>query len=301
MRAAAASRRSPRSSRSRWATARTRASRSTDIDVAVRPIGVSDAAGTASQDKAFFPETAPDTDHFVTPLPAGVDLGAQLRSPDSPERFRWRLDLPDGARLQLSSTEPGAEIIAADGAKLAHITAPVAWDADDGRGQDRARRRGPRPRRRRHAPRRRRPLPGHARPHDPRGRRRTGSRIRPWPWTSRAGSGRTRTAASRTSTAPPTSATACTPTAAGRRRSTPATTPTGSSTRPARRGSCAPSSATSSTSRRPPARGPRRTTTTAPTRASGATPTTATRRAPGASRAPAAGPAARRRTARTGR
>ena len=60
-----------------------------------------------------------------------MDLGAQLRSPDSPERFRWRLDLPDGARLQLSSTEPGAEIIAADGAKLAHITAPVAWDADD--------------------------------------------------------------------------------------------------------------------------------------------------------------------------
>ncbi len=102
-----------------------------DIGVAVRPIGVSDAAGTASQDKAFFPETAPDTDHFVTPLPAGVDLGAQLRSPDSPERFRWRLDLPDGARLQLSSTEPGAEIIAADGAKLAHITAPVAWDADE--------------------------------------------------------------------------------------------------------------------------------------------------------------------------
>lgn len=102
-----------------------------DIDVAVKPVGVSDAAGTASQDKAFFPETAPDTDHIVTPLPTGVDLGAQLRSPDSPERFRWRLELPAGARLQLSLGAPGAEIIAADGSRLAHITAPVAWDADD--------------------------------------------------------------------------------------------------------------------------------------------------------------------------
>jgi hypothetical protein len=102
-----------------------------DIDVTVTPVGVSDAAGTASQDKAFFPETAPDTDHIVTPLPTGVDLGAQLRSPASPERFRWRLELPAGARLQLSAGAPGAEIVAADGATLAHVTAPVAWDADD--------------------------------------------------------------------------------------------------------------------------------------------------------------------------
>ncbi len=61
-----------------------------------------------------------------------MDLGAQLRSPESPERFRWRLRLPAGARLQLSTTAPGAEIIAAGGTKLAHITAPVARrDADD--------------------------------------------------------------------------------------------------------------------------------------------------------------------------
>ena len=102
-----------------------------DIGVAVAPVGVADAAGTARQDKAFYTETAPDTDHIVTPLPTGVDLGAQLRSPASPERFRWRLELQAGARLQRSATGPGAEIIAADGAKLAHITAPVAWDADD--------------------------------------------------------------------------------------------------------------------------------------------------------------------------
>lgn len=102
-----------------------------DIGVAVTPVGVADAAGTARQDKAFFTDTAPDTDHIVTPLPTGVDLGAQLRSPESPERFRWRIELPAGARLRLSTTAPGAEIIAADGTKLAHITAPVAWDADD--------------------------------------------------------------------------------------------------------------------------------------------------------------------------
>lgn len=102
-----------------------------DIDVAVEPVGVENAAGVARQDKAFFTDTAPDTDHIVTPLPTGVDLGAQLRSPQSPERFRWRLDLPAGARLRLSAAAPGAEIVAADGTKLAHITAPVAWDADD--------------------------------------------------------------------------------------------------------------------------------------------------------------------------
>lgn len=102
-----------------------------DIDVAVAPVGIDDTAATTRQDKAFFTETAPDTDHIVTPLPTGVDLGAQLRSPQSPERFRWRVQLPTGARLQLSTGVPGAEIVAADGSKLAHITAPVAWDADD--------------------------------------------------------------------------------------------------------------------------------------------------------------------------
>lgn len=102
-----------------------------DIGVSVAPVGVAEATGVARQDKAFFTDTAPDTDHIVTPLPTGVDLGAQLRSPTSPERFRWRLDLPAGARLQLSVDAPGAEIVGADGVKLAHITAPVAWDADD--------------------------------------------------------------------------------------------------------------------------------------------------------------------------
>lgn len=102
-----------------------------DIGVSVAPVGVAEAAGVARQDKAFFTDTAPDTDHIVTPLPTGVDLGAQLRSPSSPERFRWRLDLPAGARLQRSTGAPGAEIVGAGGVKLAHITAPVAWDADD--------------------------------------------------------------------------------------------------------------------------------------------------------------------------
>jgi hypothetical protein len=102
-----------------------------DIGVAVKPVGVAAAAGTASQDKAFFPDTAPDTDHIVTPLPTGVDLGAQLRSPAAAERLRWRVELPAGARLRLGAGAPGAEIVAADGTRLALVTAPVAWDADD--------------------------------------------------------------------------------------------------------------------------------------------------------------------------
>jgi hypothetical protein len=100
-----------------------------DIDVGVAPVGTENVTGVARQDKAFFAEATADTDLVVTPLPQGVDLGAQLRSPASPETVRWRLDLPAGAQLRESS-DGGAEIIGADGA-LAKITAPIAWDADD--------------------------------------------------------------------------------------------------------------------------------------------------------------------------
>jgi hypothetical protein len=101
-----------------------------DIDLAVKPVGSADALGVARQDKAFFAEAHPDTDLVVTPLPAGVDLGAQLRSPESPETYRWRLDPPPGAALR-ANAEGGAEIAGADGSSRAQITAPVAWDADD--------------------------------------------------------------------------------------------------------------------------------------------------------------------------
>ena len=81
---------------------------------------------------------------------------------------------------------------------------------------------------------------------------------------SRAGSGTDPTATSPTSTAAAYLGNGMyTYNRGSQGRSPPATTPTGSSTRPARRGSCAPTSATSSTSRRPPAPCPRRTTTTA--------------------------------------
>jgi hypothetical protein len=101
-----------------------------DLDVTITPQATEDVNGVAADDKAFFADAQPDTDLVVTPLPTGVDLGAQLRSPESPEEYRWHVELPEHATLR-QSDDGGAAIVAGDGSTRAKITAPVAWDADD--------------------------------------------------------------------------------------------------------------------------------------------------------------------------
>jgi sugar lactone lactonase YvrE len=68
-----------------------------------------------------------DTDLLVSPTAAGVELFDQLRSESSPEELRFHMQMPEGA--QLRSNGNAAEVIAADGSKLADIPPPTAVDA----------------------------------------------------------------------------------------------------------------------------------------------------------------------------
>jgi tripartite motif-containing protein 71 len=87
-----------------------------------------EANGRIAEDfNVFYPEVHTDTDLLVTPTATGVELFNQLRSDESPETLRFHLDLPEGALLR--SSAHAAEVIAADGSKLATIPPPSAVDA----------------------------------------------------------------------------------------------------------------------------------------------------------------------------
>ncbi len=48
----------------------------------------------------FIPETETATDTLIAPIAGGVEVFEQLRSPESPEEFRFPFGLPQGAKLQ---------------------------------------------------------------------------------------------------------------------------------------------------------------------------------------------------------
>jgi Ca2+-binding RTX toxin-like protein len=77
----------------------------------------------------FYPETATDTDTLVAPRASGVEVFEQLRSPQSPEEFRFDLSLPEGAKLRSSPQGGGAQIVSEAGHVMAEVTPPTAADA----------------------------------------------------------------------------------------------------------------------------------------------------------------------------
>ncbi|HEX8103183.1 MAG TPA: RHS repeat-associated core domain-containing protein [Solirubrobacteraceae bacterium] len=74
-----------------------------------------------------------DTDFFVTPGVAGFETSHLLRSPESPELIRFRLEIPEGATLELVEHRPGVADdtveVRRDGTLLATVSPAVAWDA----------------------------------------------------------------------------------------------------------------------------------------------------------------------------
>ncbi|HVQ58680.1 MAG TPA: Ig-like domain-containing protein, partial [Solirubrobacterales bacterium] len=76
----------------------------------------------------FYPETDVDTDTLIAPVSGGVEIFSQLRSPESPEDFRFELQLPKGSALLGEGEE--ARVQAADGTAI-RIPAPKAIDAQD--------------------------------------------------------------------------------------------------------------------------------------------------------------------------
>jgi sugar lactone lactonase YvrE len=76
----------------------------------------------------FYPETEEQTDTLVSPLANGVEVFEQLRSPQSPEQFRFALNLPQGATLR-PSDHNGAEVVSSTGELIGEVPAPSATDA----------------------------------------------------------------------------------------------------------------------------------------------------------------------------
>lgn len=103
--------------------------RVSDSEIGVVPLDVAEqTAGTRSGDAVFFANSGKDADHIVRVTPAGAESLVQLRSTDSPERFRYRIDLPaDGALREQSD---GSIAFTRGGRRVGMITKPTAWDAD---------------------------------------------------------------------------------------------------------------------------------------------------------------------------
>jgi hypothetical protein len=80
------------------------------------------------QESLFYPNTDASTDTLIAPTVHGVEIFEQLRSPESPERFRYPLALPQGASLK-DDGRGGAEVTGSSGQVLAAVPAPSATDA----------------------------------------------------------------------------------------------------------------------------------------------------------------------------
>lgn len=76
----------------------------------------------------FLANTATDTDTFIAPLTHSVEVFEQLRSPKSPEQFRFGLSMPEGGTLR-SDGFGGAEILNAAKERIGFVPAPYATDA----------------------------------------------------------------------------------------------------------------------------------------------------------------------------
>jgi streptogramin lyase len=75
----------------------------------------------------FYPEVLPDTDLLVAANSFGAELFNLLRSKDSPEEFRFAVEVPAGAKLR-SDGQGGAEVVR-EGETLTRIPRPWALDA----------------------------------------------------------------------------------------------------------------------------------------------------------------------------
>ncbi|MFL5839359.1 MAG: hypothetical protein ACJ77Z_02780 [Thermoleophilaceae bacterium] len=79
--------------------------------------------------KAFFANTATDTDTLIRPVPEGIETFFMVRSASAPETARLHFNLPAGAMLREAWGDRVVEI-ATDAGVIGRIEAPAAWDAD---------------------------------------------------------------------------------------------------------------------------------------------------------------------------
>ena len=103
------------------------------IEVGDEGFEIAQAEATDSPARAFgdenlfYGEVLPDTDLLVAGTSFGAELFNLLRSKDSPEEFRFDIEVPQGAELR-SDGQGGAEVVR-DGETLTRIPKPWALDA----------------------------------------------------------------------------------------------------------------------------------------------------------------------------
>ena len=97
-------------------------------------VGVAGALAPSSptlvDGKAFYPNTATDTDLLIRPVPEGIETFFLVRSSAAPESQRLHFTIPAGASLRDAWGDDRAIEIATDAGVIGRIEAPAAWDAD---------------------------------------------------------------------------------------------------------------------------------------------------------------------------
>jgi streptogramin lyase len=78
-------------------------------------------------ENVFYPDVLPDTDMLVSPIAGGVEIFNQLRSSESPETFRFEIEVPDGGFLR-ESEGGGADVVSGE-ETIATIPPATAVDA----------------------------------------------------------------------------------------------------------------------------------------------------------------------------
>jgi len=89
------------------------------------------SAATVEGPRAFFADTATDTDAALDVLPNGVELSWQLRSADAPTRLPLNFTLPAGARVRLDARGSSAEVLSGD--RVLAVVSPAS--VQDARGR----------------------------------------------------------------------------------------------------------------------------------------------------------------------
>lgn len=77
----------------------------------------------------FYPETEASTDTMVAPVTGGVEVFEQIRSAESPDEYRFPMQMPAGARLVPAGSGGGAEVVDGEGNTLERVPAPTAVDS----------------------------------------------------------------------------------------------------------------------------------------------------------------------------
>jgi YD repeat-containing protein len=97
--------------------------------LAITPVGTAPAApAPIGEEDLLLPAAHEDTSLLLSPIAGGLELSAMLASRNSPEQLAFDVTLPQGASLR-AATSGGAEVVGADGAPVATVTAPYAVDA----------------------------------------------------------------------------------------------------------------------------------------------------------------------------